>query len=169
MHRISLLASSQPVGSGANQGFEGGAIHSVVRRVSTSTPIRATLRDRESAALITQDEDHRCGSSEPAHEPSNSDTTPRERGESQYERMGLRCTCRSTTSALRMLPVLPRQFRCLDRSRQTLGDRVSAHARTCFRQHHRKVVPRHARPTDSAFDQTVCVPRTIRAATCQPN
>jgi len=70
-------------------------------------------------------------------------------------------------------PQMPRALprRCLspNHPRRTPGDRLSSHAPTCFRGHHRRVALRHARPSDTGFHQPTCAPRTRRVATCQPS
>ena len=129
----------------------------------------ATLRDTESVASITQDENHRYGNIGSGRDPSNSDTTRREHGGLRCEPMDQSCTCQSTTCALRTPRALPRRCLTPHHLRRTSGDRLSSHAPTCFRQRHRRVDPKPAGPTDTGFHQPTCAPRRRRAATSQPS
>ena len=72
------------------------------------------------------------------------------------------------TCALRTLPALPR--RCLNPNhpRRMSGDRLSSHAPTCFREHHKRADRRHAGLTDTGFHQMMRALRKTRDATCQP-
>ena len=90
-----------------------------------------------------------------------------QRGGSRCAPIGQCCTCRSMTCALRTPRALP--HRCLNPNhpRRTSGDRLSSHAPTCFRGHHRRVDRPHAGPTDTGFHQMKLSPRTRRDATCQ--
>jgi hypothetical protein len=137
--------------------------------VPKSECTQATLRETESVASTTQDENHRCGSIGSGRDPSNLDTRRHERGGSRCEPMRQWCTCRSTTCALRTPRALPR--RCLNPNhpRRMSGDRLSSHAPTCFREHHRRVDRRHAGLTGTGFDQRMRALRTRRDATCQPS
>ena len=130
---------------------------------------RVTLRDPKSVASITQDENHRCGSIGPGRDPSNSDTTRRQRGASRCKEMCQWCMCRSTTRALRTLRALPRRCLTPNHPRRTVSDRLSSDAPTCFRAHRRRVDPRHAGPMDGGVHQTPRVLRRTRVATCQPS
>jgi len=126
-----------------------------------------TLRDPESAASTEQDGNRRCGNVGCGRDPSNSDTTRRERDGSRCEPMGQSCTSQSTTRALRTPCALPRQCLLPNRPRRMSGDRFSSHAPTCFLGRHRRVDPRHADPTDTGFHQMMFALRMTRDATCQ--
>ena len=83
--------------------------------------------------------------------------------------MSQRCTCQSTTRALRTPRELPRRCPNPNHLRRMSGDRLSSHAPTCFRGYHRRVDRRHAGPTDTGFHQMMLAPRMRRDATCQPS
>jgi len=120
-------------------------------------------------ASITQDENRRRGSIGSGRDLSSSDMTRRERGGSRCERMRQWCTCQSTMCAFRTPCALLRRCLSPNHPRRMAGDRVSSHAPTCFRGHHRRVDPRHAGPADTGFRLTMLAPRTKRDATCQPS
>ena len=162
---MSVLSAVACLDHRASHGTRTSALISVPRSECT----QATPRDTKSVATIAQDENRRCDSVGSGHDPSNSDTTHRKRGGSRCEPMDQSCTCQSTTCALRTPPALPRRCLTPNRPRRTWGDRLSSHAPTCFRAHHRRVDPRHAGPTDTGFHQTTRAPRRTRAATCQPS
>ena len=119
-------------------------------------------------ASTERDGNHRCGNIGSGRDPSNSDTTRRERDGSRCEPMGQSCTSQSTTRALRTPRALPRQCLLPNRPRRMSGDQFSSHAPTCFRGHRRRVDRRHAGLTDTGFHQMMPAPRKRRAATCQP-
>jgi hypothetical protein len=142
---------------------------SVLISVPRSECTLASLHDPESVASIIQDESRRCDNIGFGRDPSNSDTTRRERGVSPCEPIGQSCTCQSTTRAPRTPHALPRQCLTPNHPRRMSGDRLSSHAPTCFRGDHRRVDPRHAGRTDTGFHQTMLAPRTRQGATCQPS
>jgi hypothetical protein len=154
----SLLGSCQQVTARRTSAFI-----SVPRSKCT----RVTLRDPESVASTEQDGNRRCGNIGSGRDPSNSDTTRRERDGSRCEPMGQSCTSQSTTRALRTPRALPRQCLLPNRPRRMSGDRFSSHAPTCSRGHHRRVDRRHAGLTDTGFHQIMFALRTRPDATCQ--
>jgi hypothetical protein len=137
--------------------------------VPKSECTRVSLRVLESVASITQDENRRCGNIGSGRDRPNSDTTHRERGESQCEPIHQSCTCQSTTDVLRTPRALPSRYLIPRCSRRTGADRLSLHAPTCFRGHNRRVDRRHAHSTDIGFRQTPRAPRKTQDATCQPS
>jgi hypothetical protein len=158
-----------PVACLDHPGKSRGSERRPVRSVPRSERTQVTLRDPESVVSITQDQNRRRGSIESGRDPSNSDMTRRERGGSRCAPMGRSCTCQSTIRALRMLRALPRRCPPPNHPRRKLDDRLSSHAPTCFRAHHRRADPRHAGPTDTEFHQTSCAPRKRRVARFQPS
>jgi hypothetical protein len=120
-------------------------------------------------ASIAQDENRRCGTRGSGRDLSNSDTMSHERGGSRCEPTGQLCTYRSKTCVLRTPCALRRRCPNLNHPTRTSGDRLSSHAPTCFREHHRRVDPPHAGLTDTGFHPTMLAPRKKRDATCQPS
>ena len=70
--------------------------------------------------------------------------------------------------ALRTPRALPRRCLSPNHPRRMSGDRLSSHAPTCFREHHRRADRRHAGLTGTGFHQMMRALRTTRDATCQP-
>ena len=161
--RMSVLSAEACFGSRQVAGWRTSAVISAPKSECT----RVTLRDPESVASITQDENRRFGSIGSGRDPSNSDTKRREHGASRCQPMDHWCTCRSMTCALRTPRGLPRRCPNPNHPRRMSGDRLSSHAPTCFRGHHRKVDRRPAGQTDTGFHQTMFAPCTRRDATCQ--
>jgi hypothetical protein len=91
--------------------------------VPRSKCTRVTLRDPESVASTEQDGNRRCGNIGSGRDPSNSDTTRRERDGSRCEPMGQSSTSQNTTRALRTPRALPRQCLLPNRPTRRSGDR----------------------------------------------